>query len=341
MQRTIPLSAIRFTAANPRTNGDDAIAALAASLDMGLAQPPVVWEYAAGAYEIITGERRVRAARAAGWETIPVLVETEDAPYDRFLRRIAENLHRQELSPLDEARVLKLDWLLLNARALLAEDAMAQVFAAPSVLDQLGVVQRLLTEAGWSPQRPVVTQDTYLAQRGFGITKAALRKKLQVLNLSPEAEVRLGDADLTEAGVRSFLRLNADDQRVLLGAIEETPDLARSARTIVQWVNDPRKQRSMADAIAIARGDVPAGAAVGSIEGIPVDGGPAERMGGDGLHDEPAVAELVLPIMDIRDQLVRAMAAIQAIPIAQMPDPWNIFLVDAMTEMKKVLADVA
>lgn len=90
----------------PRTNFDaDDLAELVHSVrEFGVLQPVVVrpLDAAAGTYELIMGERRLRASREAGLETIPAIVrETED----EFLLRDAllENLHRSQLNPLEEA----------------------------------------------------------------------------------------------------------------------------------------------------------------------------------------------------------------------------------------------
>ncbi len=88
----------------PRTHfNEEDLAELTHSIrEFGVLQPVVVRVNEQGAYELIMGERRTRAARAAGVETIPVIVrETSD---DDLLRdALLENLHRSELNPLEEA----------------------------------------------------------------------------------------------------------------------------------------------------------------------------------------------------------------------------------------------
>jgi ParB family chromosome partitioning protein len=105
--RELPLDAITPNPRQPRTQfDDDALAELAASLrEVGILQPVVVRAVAgaeSGRYELVMGERRWRAAQAAGLETIPAIVrETAD---DALLRdALLENLHRQQLNPLEEA----------------------------------------------------------------------------------------------------------------------------------------------------------------------------------------------------------------------------------------------
>jgi ParB family chromosome partitioning protein len=82
---------------------DEALEELTHSVrEFGLLQPIVVRERAEGGYELIMGERRLRAARAAELETVPAIVrDTED---DALLRdALLENIHRVQLNPLEEA----------------------------------------------------------------------------------------------------------------------------------------------------------------------------------------------------------------------------------------------
>jgi ParB family chromosome partitioning protein len=100
----IPVDAISPNPVQPRTTFDeDALAELVVSIrEVGLLQPIVVREVGDERFELVMGERRWRAARAAGLETIPAIVrETSD---DDMLRdALLENLHRQQLNPLEEA----------------------------------------------------------------------------------------------------------------------------------------------------------------------------------------------------------------------------------------------
>lgn len=81
---------------------EEAMAELVHSIrELGILQPPVV-RAKAGGYELIMGERRLRAAREAGLTTIPVIVR--DTTDDALLRdALLENLHRSQLNPLEEA----------------------------------------------------------------------------------------------------------------------------------------------------------------------------------------------------------------------------------------------
>lgn len=90
---------------NPRTDFDDAsLAELAASLRQhGMLQPIVVLRREVG-YEILSGERRWRAAKIAGLARVPVVVRDESDPRHQAELRLIENIQREQLNPLELAR---------------------------------------------------------------------------------------------------------------------------------------------------------------------------------------------------------------------------------------------
>ena len=101
----LPLDAIHPNPKQPRRRFEpDATAGLASSLrHQGVLQPVVVRPRAAGGYELIAGERRWRAAREAGLDTLPALVrQTDDR--ETLLLSLVENVAREDLSPVEEAR---------------------------------------------------------------------------------------------------------------------------------------------------------------------------------------------------------------------------------------------
>jgi ParB family chromosome partitioning protein len=86
-----------------RTFDEEALEELSASItEVGLLQPVVVRKLGEGKYELVMGERRWRASQRAGLEFIPAIVrETPDT--DMLRDALLENLHRQQLDPLEEA----------------------------------------------------------------------------------------------------------------------------------------------------------------------------------------------------------------------------------------------
>jgi ParB family chromosome partitioning protein len=102
--RDVPVTSIRPNPHQPRHHFDEeSLSALAASVrELGVLQPILVREVGEGEYELIAGERRWRAAKRAGLPTIPIVVRTAD-DLSSLEQAVVENLHRQDLNPLEEA----------------------------------------------------------------------------------------------------------------------------------------------------------------------------------------------------------------------------------------------
>jgi ParB family transcriptional regulator, chromosome partitioning protein len=104
----VPVNAIAPNPKQPRTHFDDeALAGLATSIrEVGILQPLVVRRTTEGRYELIAGERRLRAARAAGLPAVPVVLR--DSGDDALLRdALIENIHREDLNPIEQAEAFK------------------------------------------------------------------------------------------------------------------------------------------------------------------------------------------------------------------------------------------
>lgn len=99
----IPISAIRPNAHQPRRSfGEEGIRELAASIrEVGILQPLVIRSTETG-FELIAGERRLRAAREAGLDRVPVLIRQAESSESMELA-LVENLQREDLNPLETA----------------------------------------------------------------------------------------------------------------------------------------------------------------------------------------------------------------------------------------------
>ena len=100
----VDINSIQPNPRQPRSIFDDAeLAELSASIkEIGILQPPVVRKVGDNQYELIMGERRLRASKLAGLNRIPVIIrETSD---NELLREaLIENIHRSNLNALEEA----------------------------------------------------------------------------------------------------------------------------------------------------------------------------------------------------------------------------------------------
>ena len=102
--RDVPVTSIQPNPNQPRTYfEEESLSALAASIrEVGVLQPVLVRPIGEDKYELIAGERRWRAARRAGLPVIPAIVRTIDDTAS-LEQAVVENLHRQDLNPLEEA----------------------------------------------------------------------------------------------------------------------------------------------------------------------------------------------------------------------------------------------
>lgn len=100
----IPIDRVRRNPHQPRLDFDDeSLAELTASIAThGVLQPIIVRDAADGGYELIAGERRLRAARAAGLTEIPAVIR--DSTANELLElALVENVQRSDLNPIEEA----------------------------------------------------------------------------------------------------------------------------------------------------------------------------------------------------------------------------------------------
>jgi ParB family transcriptional regulator, chromosome partitioning protein len=99
----VPVQAVAPNPRQPRQAfGEEGLEAMARSIqEVGVLQPIVV-RSVNGGYELVAGERRLRAARLAGLATVPAIIRTTDDT-ESLREALIENIHRQDLSPLEQA----------------------------------------------------------------------------------------------------------------------------------------------------------------------------------------------------------------------------------------------
>lgn len=184
----------------------------------GLIQPPTVRKNAAGKYELIAGERRLRAAQFAGWKKIQVLVKDVNEETAAVMTT-TENLQREDLNPIEEATSYKI--LIDNFNLTQAEVAervgkgRATVANATRLLElpdevkalvsnkllSVGHAKVLLSVDG-EKDRTILARDCVNDQ----LTVRQLEKKVLKLHEPVEDRPR-GVADLPEAYVRHLTEL--------------------------------------------------------------------------------------------------------------------------------------
>ena len=146
----IPVGAVEPNPRQPRTMfEDEALQALARSIqEVGVLQPIVVRRVGDG-FEVIAGERRLRAARLAGLATVPAILRESDDT-ESLREALIENIHREDLNPVELAEAYRelLDELGLKQETLAERLGMSRSNIANTIrLLQLPLeVQQLLAE---------------------------------------------------------------------------------------------------------------------------------------------------------------------------------------------------
>ncbi len=329
----IPLEAIFFDPRNPRTDAERTnLEELAASIRSGgLVQPPTVIPIpspleggttgGAPRYRVLTGERRVRAAPLAGLTEIPCLVREAPDGVQAHRLRLVENLHRQELSPIDQAAALRLAWLSANAAALGLADQAAAILERPRPPSgALPDMEVLLFEHGFTPTAPPVTWETVLDELGVEMTPARRKKLLRVLSIPQDVQETLRETPVTEAAVRAIGTLEETAQRQVAAAIQEDPTLARKARRIARAVRD--QDYSVEEALAEARGEF--------LEDEP----PGEEI--RAFENDDTVTDAVLAVIEAANLLLDALSSLRARAPdrADIPDPWKNFYLNALDAIR-------
>jgi ParB family transcriptional regulator, chromosome partitioning protein len=146
----IPVEAVAPNPRQPRTSfEDEALESLALSIqEVGVLQPIVVRK-AGNGFELIAGERRLRAARIAGLATVPAVIRESDDT-ESLREALIENIHREDLNPIELAEAFRelLDELGLRQETLAERLGMSRSHIANTIrlLQLPAEVQQLVAE---------------------------------------------------------------------------------------------------------------------------------------------------------------------------------------------------
>jgi ParB family chromosome partitioning protein len=210
--RVVPISHIKPNAFQPRSHFDEeSMSSLAASIRaVGLLQPVLVREVAGEdeRYELIAGERRWRAARRAGLQTIPVLVQPDTGDVSSLEQALVENLHREDLNALEEAAAYQ---QLIDEFGLTHEQ----------VATRMGKGRATITNTLRLLQLPAGAQQA-LAERTISAGHARALLGTPDRALQERLVERIVDEGLTVRAVEDLVRTGGTDLRVL-PPVEEEP----------------------------------------------------------------------------------------------------------------------
>ncbi|HZD18634.1 MAG TPA: ParB/RepB/Spo0J family partition protein [Actinomycetota bacterium] len=210
----VPVEAVAPNPRQPRTSfEDEALGALAVSIqEVGVLQPIVVRRVGQG-FELIAGERRLRAAKRAGLATIPAVVrESDDA--ESLREALIENIHREDLNPIELAEAFR------------------------ELLEELGLKQETLAER-LGVSRSHIANTIRLLQLPSEVQQVLAERKIQAGH--GRTLLSLGDA---EAQRTLALRITAEDLSVreveeLVRNYLEHPSGAKAAATALRAAPEP------------------------------------------------------------------------------------------------------
>jgi len=257
----IPVDAIHPNPRQPRRRFEpEAASGLAESVRrQGVIQPLLVRPRGVGGYEIVAGERRWRAAREAGRETVPAVVRAAD-DRDTLLLGLVENVAREQLTPIEEARAYA---VLIDEFSLsLGEVAERVGRSKPSVSnrirllelpdDVLGMVERgQLTEGHARAVLAVPDHEgrrrlaREIVRRGLSVRAAEQRAKWAGARQRPRTRSAPVDPALAEQVRSAIEQLTGRHARILPGRVElpfgDEHDLAELAEALENAATiDPR-----------------------------------------------------------------------------------------------------
>src|SRR5271169_1249723 len=218
--RVVPISHIKPNAFQPRSHFDEeSMSSLAASIrEVGLLQPVLVRELTdeEDSYELIAGERRWRAARRAGLQTIPVLVQVAD-DVASLEQALVENLHRVDLNALEEAA------------------------AYQQLIDEFGLThEQVATRMGKG--RATVTNTLRLLQLPAGAQRAVAERTISAGHarallgtpdraLQEKLVVRIIEEGLTVRALEDLVRQGGSELRVVPPEPEVAPETVPTTST--------------------------------------------------------------------------------------------------------------
>ena len=232
---SVALDKIKLRGQQPRRYfNEDALASLAQSIaEQGVLQPVLVRKVGTG-FELIAGERRVRAARQAGLTEIPATVrEVSDEEAD--VLAALENLQREDLNPLDEV------------------EATLTIVARDLGVDREEVVP-LLHQQRRAPQPEVVEKlDRLFSRLGRGSWRSFASNKAGVLRFPPELLSLMRDGRLEYTRAAALARVKEEVLRAHL--LQQTLDENLGVREITALARPRQTQKTQLNRVRLLLDD--------------------------------------------------------------------------------------
>ena len=324
----IQIAKIEFSAGNPRTDAAEDLGGMAASMGSPaeplLVNPPVVKKIKGGRYQVVAGERRVRAAQLAGWSSIACQIKELSAHAAHQLR-VVENLHRRDLNPFDQATALKICWLITNGDAMGLNEKVEAILATEQLqMHILTDLEDLLQKAEFVPTHPSASWDEVLNSLGVGMTADSRKKLMRVLSVDAKVQEKVRDLGLTEAALRSIGSLEVREQKQLAKELIANPNLTRKVRRIARVVR--AGTHTLDEALAEVKGQV-------STE-------ENELAPSEVIPDDERMTDLVIRLLEAATTAQQSLDGLQEMLgddyLEKMPEAWRGYADEALKIVRAI-----
>ena len=210
----VPLTQIIPNRNQPRQEfNPELMEELTASIkENGILQPLTVRELEDGNFELIAGERRLRAAKDAGLETVPVYILSVDADVEMMEYALVENIQRVDLKPLEKAE----GYAILSGKYDLSQEDIARRVgkSRPAIANALRLLKL--------PPELKSSLNSGKISTGHALAILALRKSLQMMTLHQKVVREELSVRQTEALVKKYSESFKNNLKVKIVALKQS-----------------------------------------------------------------------------------------------------------------------
>ena len=210
----VPLTQIIPNRNQPRQEfNPELMKELTASIkENGILQPLTVRELEDGNFELIAGERRLRAAKDAGLETVPVYILSVDADVEMMEYALVENIQRVDLKPLEKAE----GYAILSGKYDLSQEDIARRVgkSRPAIANALRLLKL--------PPEIKSSLNSGKISTGHALAILALRKSLQMMTLHQKVVREELSVRQTEALVKKYSESFKNNLKVKIVALKQS-----------------------------------------------------------------------------------------------------------------------
>lgn len=230
----LPVGAIRPNPYQPRRHFDQkALEELAASIKIyGVLQPISVRRQTASVYELVAGERRLRASKLAGLQTVPVIITDFDEG-DAALVALLENLQREDLSYMEEAQGYA---HLINQHHMTQEEVASKVGKNQSTIAnklrllKLGpLVKKILADNNLTERHARALLRLSDEQAQLAVLKQVCEQRLNVAQTEGLIEAAIKKENTPEKPRKKNFFVGHSNVRIIVNTIKQSIKMIRDA----------------------------------------------------------------------------------------------------------------